>query len=135
MNIAGDATTVQVTVSDDGIGGASLGSSTGLMGLADRVEAVGGVFARQSGGRAGQPSQSSCPLPCTHAANSERRGHRQGARCPRHVVACLTMDCLIVDDNSTYLNAARDLLERQGIRIVAVASSADEATGWSLPTS
>jgi CheY-like chemotaxis protein len=38
------------------------------------------------------------------------------------------MDCLIVDDNSAYLSAARDLLERQGIRIVAVASGSDEAT-------
>jgi DNA-binding NarL/FixJ family response regulator len=34
---------------------------------------------------------------------------------------------LIIDDNSQFLGAARDLLERQGIDIVGVASSSDEA--------
>jgi CheY-like chemotaxis protein len=35
--------------------------------------------------------------------------------------------CLIVDDNADFLHAARDLLERQGINVVAVASSGSEA--------
>jgi two-component system, NarL family, nitrate/nitrite response regulator NarL len=39
-----------------------------------------------------------------------------------HVVSCL-----IVDDNAGFLAAARRLLERQGIAVVGVASTGDEA--------
>ena len=42
----GDALTVQVR--DDGIGGARLGAGTGLLGLKDRVEALGGRFTLHS---------------------------------------------------------------------------------------
>lgn len=35
--------------------------------------------------------------------------------------------CLIVDDSSRFLNAARGLLERQGIAVVGVASNSAEA--------
>ena len=35
--------------------------------------------------------------------------------------------CLIVDDNGPFLNAARALLEREGVTVPGVASSADEA--------
>jgi CheY-like chemotaxis protein len=35
--------------------------------------------------------------------------------------------CLIVDDNQDFLRAARDLLERQGIRVVGVASTGAQA--------
>lgn len=37
------------------------------------------------------------------------------------------MRCLIVDDNDDFLAAARDLLGRQGISVVGVASSGSEA--------
>ena len=37
------------------------------------------------------------------------------------------MRCLIVDDNPRFLGAARRLLERQGITVVGVASTGDEA--------
>jgi signal transduction histidine kinase len=33
-----------IEVADDGVGGADLGRGSGLLGLADRVEALGGVF-------------------------------------------------------------------------------------------
>ena len=39
---AGDVLTVEVA--DDGIGGAAIGHGTGLRGLADRVEALGGTL-------------------------------------------------------------------------------------------
>jgi DNA-binding NarL/FixJ family response regulator len=39
----------------------------------------------------------------------------------------MPLRALIIDDNSQFLGAARDLLERQGIDIVGVASSGDEA--------
>ena len=35
--------------------------------------------------------------------------------------------CLIVDDNASFLEAATDLLRRQGVAVVGVASSGDEA--------
>jgi DNA-binding NarL/FixJ family response regulator len=35
--------------------------------------------------------------------------------------------CLIVDDNGPFLNAARALLEREGVTVPGVASSGDEA--------
>jgi CheY-like chemotaxis protein len=39
----------------------------------------------------------------------------------------MSLRLLIVDDNSQFLEAARDLLEREGITVVAVASSGGEA--------
>ncbi|MDQ1379345.1 MAG: hypothetical protein QOJ71_64 [Actinomycetota bacterium] len=36
---------------------------------------------------------------------------------------------LIVDDNAQFLGAAKDLLERQGVDVIAVASTAAEAIG------
>ena len=37
-----------VEVADDGVGGAVIGSGTGLRGLADRVEALGGTLRLES---------------------------------------------------------------------------------------
>jgi two-component system nitrate/nitrite response regulator NarL len=44
-------------------------------------------------------------------------------------VHCIRMafDVLIVDDSQLFLDAARDLLERQGLRIVGLASTSAEA--------
>jgi DNA-binding NarL/FixJ family response regulator len=39
----------------------------------------------------------------------------------------MALGALIVDDNAQFLEAARALLERQGMRIVAVASSGEDA--------
>jgi DNA-binding NarL/FixJ family response regulator len=39
----------------------------------------------------------------------------------------MTLRCLIVDDSPRFLDAARGLLERQGISVVGVASSSAEA--------
>jgi signal transduction histidine kinase len=44
VHVSCDGTTLAVEVADDGIGGASVGSGSGLRGLADRVEALGGWF-------------------------------------------------------------------------------------------
>jgi DNA-binding NarL/FixJ family response regulator len=37
------------------------------------------------------------------------------------------MRCLIVDDNQSFLEAARKLLEREGLAVAGVASTSDEA--------
>jgi DNA-binding NarL/FixJ family response regulator len=39
----------------------------------------------------------------------------------------MTLRCLIVDDSPRFLNAARGLLERQGLMVVGVASTGAEA--------
>ena len=39
----------------------------------------------------------------------------------------MTLRCLIVDDSARFLDAARSLLERQGITVVGVASTSAEA--------
>jgi DNA-binding NarL/FixJ family response regulator len=39
----------------------------------------------------------------------------------------MTLRCLIVDDNADFADAAKDLLGRQGIAVLAVASSGSEA--------
>lgn len=39
----------------------------------------------------------------------------------------MALTCLIVDDNADFLEVARDLLERQGIAVVGVASASAEA--------
>jgi signal transduction histidine kinase len=51
-----------VTVADDGVGGASAGSSTGLAGLADRVAALGGNFRIDS--EPGHGTTLTAELPC-----------------------------------------------------------------------
>jgi len=40
----------------------------------------------------------------------------------------MTTRLVIVDDNAQFLTAARDLLERQGLEVLAVASTGDDAT-------
>jgi len=44
------------------------------------------------------------------------------------------LSCLIVDDNATFLEAAAGLLEREGIAVVGVASTADEAVRLAYAT-
>jgi DNA-binding NarL/FixJ family response regulator len=41
--------------------------------------------------------------------------------------AGVTFGVLIVDDSQTFLDTARDLLERQGLHVVGLASTSDEA--------
>ena len=48
VTIDADDTVVRATVTDDGAGGAALGGGSGLIGLVDRVEALGGRLALDS---------------------------------------------------------------------------------------
>jgi signal transduction histidine kinase len=51
-----------VRIADDGIGGAAPGSGSGLRGLADRVEALGGTFTVSSSD--GEGTVVRAELPC-----------------------------------------------------------------------
>ena len=53
---------VVVAVTDDGVGGASVDRGSGLRGLKDRVEALGGQLAVES--RAGNGTRIRVELPC-----------------------------------------------------------------------
>jgi CheY-like chemotaxis protein len=46
---------------------------------------------------------------------------------PAAIVTAMALRCLIVDDNAGFLRSASLLLEREGIDVVAVASSGEEA--------
>jgi signal transduction histidine kinase len=54
---------LSVEVSDNGVGGAELGSGSGLRGLADRVEALGGSLTVRDGDRGGVCVQAELPCP------------------------------------------------------------------------
>jgi CheY-like chemotaxis protein len=58
---------------------------------------------------AGMAATWNCPLP------------------PRSYSDLVVLRCLIVDDNSGFLRAARALLEQEGLRVVGVASTGEEA--------
>jgi CheY-like chemotaxis protein len=52
---------------------------------------------------------------------------RKAPRQPRCDPCVMTLRCLIVDDSPRFLDAARGLLERQGLTVVGVASTSAEA--------
>jgi signal transduction histidine kinase len=58
---------LRVTVSDDGRGGADLGGGSGLVGLKDRVEALGGRFSVQTAPDSGTTVHAELPLSRTRA--------------------------------------------------------------------
>jgi signal transduction histidine kinase len=62
VEVAADAGTLQVRVRDDGRGGADLTHGTGLLGLTDRVEALGGHLSLHSPGGAGTTMHVTLPL-------------------------------------------------------------------------
>jgi signal transduction histidine kinase len=62
VEVAADAGTLQVRVRDDGRGGADLTGGTGLIGLTDRVEALGGRLTLHSPPGAGTTVQVTLPV-------------------------------------------------------------------------
>jgi signal transduction histidine kinase len=70
VTVTCDSAAVQALVADDGVGGAALGHSSGLMGLVDRVEALGGKFTLES--PPGQGTAISIDLPLDPRTLAER---------------------------------------------------------------
>jgi signal transduction histidine kinase len=68
--VAGDR--LRVTVSDDGVGGAGLDGGTGLAGLKDRVEALGGRIVLHSPPGAGTSLHAEFPLTATNNGDTPR---------------------------------------------------------------
>jgi CheY-like chemotaxis protein len=67
-----------------------------------------------------KPENSGTQMPAIPAS-------RNGPRAPRSYADPVAMRCLIVDDNSGFLRAARRLLEQEGVRVVGVASTGGDA--------
>jgi signal transduction histidine kinase len=65
VRIARDGDTLRVEVRDDGVGGADPASGTGLMGLVDRVEVLGGRLEVDSPAGGGTTVRAAIPLPPT----------------------------------------------------------------------
>jgi signal transduction histidine kinase len=65
-----DTAGVRVTAADDGVGGADLSRGSGLIGLVDRVEALGGRFTLES--PSGHGTTISIELPLGSSPADER---------------------------------------------------------------
>jgi signal transduction histidine kinase len=65
VSVGTDANALEIEVRDDGIGGAELGRGSGLVGLADRVEALGGEIRVASALGAGTTLRATLPLDVT----------------------------------------------------------------------
>jgi len=70
VEVAGE--TLRVAVRDDGAGGADLARGTGLAGLKDRVEALGGRISLDSRPGAGTSLQAEFPLTATNDGGTSR---------------------------------------------------------------
>jgi signal transduction histidine kinase len=62
VNVDTDATSLRISVADDGVGGATLDAGSGLLGLEDRVAALGGSLQLSSTVGAGTTLVAVMPL-------------------------------------------------------------------------
>ena len=62
ISVASDAGRILIVVSDDGVGGTNPATGTGLRGLADRVETLGGTFRVESAPGLGTRRAAEIPL-------------------------------------------------------------------------
>ena len=69
---------VLIEISDDGVGGADPAAGTGLRGLADRVESLGGRFQVSGRPGAGRSSPRGCPSPHRHRPPTPARAETSG---------------------------------------------------------
>jgi signal transduction histidine kinase len=76
MELSHEGPSMTLTVRDDGIGGAALRRGSGLIGLADRVEAVGGRL------RLASPAGGGTVLQATFRLDDEADPQRRGAQDP-----------------------------------------------------
>jgi PAS domain S-box-containing protein len=104
IEVASTADELRVTVTDDGAGGASLREGTGLQGLRDRAEAIGGRLTVDS--PVGGPTALVAELPLF------RSRHRLG-------LADAHLRVVIADDAAMIRQALVELLQGSGIEVAA----------------
>jgi PAS domain S-box-containing protein len=95
---------LRVTVADDGVGGASFVDGTGLQGLRDRAEAMGGQLTVESPG--GGPTIVTAEIPLFR---------------PRRILdpAAGRLRVVVADDAAVIRRALAELLVRSGVEVVA----------------
>ena len=110
-----------VTIRDDGVGGAATTGGTGLRGLRDRVEALGGDLAITS------PRGEGTTIRATHPRGRGRRRRPSDVGNPpwRRLTMGRTIEAmrtiLLVDDHAGFRRQARALLERSAFTVVGEA--------------
>ena len=75
VTVAADEKQLHLSVTDDGVGGADPGGGSGLIGLKDRVEALGGHIDITS--RDHEGTTLTAAIPCAAAAPTNRRPMQQ----------------------------------------------------------
>jgi PAS domain S-box-containing protein len=93
-----------VTITDDGAGGASLGDATGLQGLSDRAEAIGGDLTIDS--PSGGPTSLIATLPLFRTRRTASLADTQ-------------LRVVLADDAAMVRQGLAELLGRSGIEVVA----------------
>jgi signal transduction histidine kinase len=80
--VAGDARALELTIRDDGVGGATRygHAGSGLMGLTDRVEALGGVLRLESPAGRGTTLRVTIPLDVARAAAAPSAAPQRAGR-------------------------------------------------------
>lgn len=73
VNVDTDATSLRISVADDGVGGAALDAGSGLVGLEDRVAALGGKLRLSSAAGVGTTLLAEMPLDEAVAAGTDTR--------------------------------------------------------------
>ena len=68
MTLHGDDRWAEIAIADDGVGGARAEDGSGLRGLADRVEALGGRLTLASTPGHGTTVRARVPIAAAHAA-------------------------------------------------------------------
>jgi PAS domain S-box-containing protein len=109
IEVARAGNELRVTVTDDGSGGASLDAATGLQGLRDRAEAIGGDLTIDS--PTGGPTSLIATLPLFHARRSTGRTETH-------------LRVVLADDAAVVRQALAELLGRSGVEVVAQAGDA-----------
>ncbi|CAM5283906.1 histidine kinase [Mycolicibacterium aubagnense] len=71
VNVDTDATSLRISVADDGVGGAALDAGSGLVGLEDRVAALGGKLRLSSAAGVGTTLLAEMPLDEAVAAGTD----------------------------------------------------------------
>jgi PAS domain S-box-containing protein len=104
ISVARAPTGLRVTVTDDGVGGTSLGDTAGLQGLRDRAEAIGGDLTIDS--PRGGPTSLIATLPLFRTR-------------PTVSLADTHLRVVLADDAAVVRQGLAELLGRSGIEVVA----------------
>jgi PAS domain S-box-containing protein len=103
ITVATSDAVLRATIADNGIGGAEASTGSGLVGLIDRVEALGGRLALHSPPGVGTTISLELPLAAHPAGDVE--GGRGGAHGRSHGTVALQPELLEVADATTLLTA------------------------------